>query len=90
VSVVFGGAAEEDATRRFFADNGGDWPVVVDRSGGLSVDYAVAKVPESILVSPTGLVLGKIRGGVTADELDAIIDDVERRAGAAGGAADGS
>ena len=50
--------------------------MVIDPSGRTSVDYAVAQVPESILVAPTGLVLGKIRGGVTADELDAIIDGV--------------
>ncbi len=80
VSVVFGGAAETEAARDFFDTNGGDWPVVMDPTGTLSVDYAVPRVPESILVSPTGLVLGKIRGGVTADELDAIIDSVERRA----------
>ncbi len=80
VSVVFGGSGETAAVRDFFAANGGDWPVIIDPTGTLSVDYAVPRVPESILVSPTGLVLGKIRGGVTADELDAIIDDVERRA----------
>ncbi len=81
VSVVFGGANETAAVRRFFAANGGSWPVIVDPTGTLAVDYAVAKVPESILVSPTGLVLGKIRGGVSADGLDAIIDQVERVAG---------
>jgi len=31
-------------------------------------------VPESILVAPSGVVVGKIRGGVTADGLDALID----------------
>jgi cytochrome c biogenesis protein CcmG, thiol:disulfide interchange protein DsbE len=81
VSVVFGGAGETESVRRFFERNGGTWPVVVDPTGRMSVDYAVAKVPESILVSPTGLVLGKIKGGVTADELDRIIDGVEARAG---------
>ncbi|MCC6434362.1 MAG: TlpA family protein disulfide reductase [Acidimicrobiales bacterium] len=83
VSVVYGGPAESEKARAFFDRNGGNWPVVIDPSGSLSVDYAVAKVPESILVAPTGIVLGKIRGGVTADELDAIIDDVEARAGVA-------
>jgi hypothetical protein len=79
---VFGGAGEAASAQRFFAANGGTWPVVVDPTGELAVSYAVAKVPESILVSPTGLVLGKIRAGVTADQLDSIIDDVERQAGA--------
>ncbi|MGD9753124.1 MAG: TlpA family protein disulfide reductase [Acidimicrobiia bacterium] len=82
VSVVYGGPDEADKARAFFDRNGGSWPVVVDPTGTLSVDYAVAKVPESIIVAPTGVVLGKIRGGVTADQLDAIIDDIETRAGA--------
>jgi len=80
VSVVFGGPDEARAAQQFFDRNGGDWPVVVDPTGTLAVDYAVAKVPESILVAPTGLVYGKIRGGVTADALDAIIDEAERGA----------
>ena len=51
--------------------------MVIDQ-GRIAVDYAVPKVPESILVSPTGLVYTKLRGGVTADELDGLIDSVER------------
>lgn len=82
VGVVFGGGTEADAVRRFLAANGGDWPVVVD-NGRIAVDYAVPKVPESVLVSPTGLVYAKLRGGVTADELDGIIDAVEAAAGGA-------
>ncbi len=79
VGVVFGGTNEVEPARRFLAANGGDWPVVID-SGRIAVDYAVPKVPESILVSPTGLVYAKLRGGVTADVLDRLIDDVERAA----------
>ncbi len=78
VSVLFGGSAETAAAQQFFARNGGAWPVVTDPTGSVSVDYAVAKVPESILVHPSGYVVGKIKGGVTADGLDAIIDSVDQ------------
>jgi cytochrome c biogenesis protein CcmG/thiol:disulfide interchange protein DsbE len=81
VGVVFGGASEVGPARAFMRDNGGDWPVVIDQ-GRIAVDYAVPKVPESILVSPTGLVYTKLRGGVTADDLDKLIDEVEQAAGA--------
>jgi cytochrome c biogenesis protein CcmG/thiol:disulfide interchange protein DsbE len=79
VGVIFGGESEVEPARRFLAQNGGDWPVVMD-NGRIAVDYAVPKVPESILVSPTGLVYRKLRGGVTADELDRLIDQVEEAA----------
>ncbi len=87
VSVIFGGPDEAASARAFFDRNGGDWPVVLDDNGRFAVDYAVTKVPESIIVAPSGLVLGKIRGGVTADGLDAIIDEVIARATAEGSGA---
>ena len=81
VSMVFGGPEEAASARAFFSRNGGTWPVVIDPTGIVAVDYAVAKVPESILVAPSGFVYGKIRGGVTADALDAIIDEAESLGG---------
>lgn len=75
MSVVF--SDETDAVREFIHDNGGSWPVLLDDDGSRSIDYAVVTVPESILVAPNGTVVGKILGGVTADQLDAIIDRIE-------------
>lgn len=78
VSVVF---QETDAVvREFFDDNGGDWPVVRDPDGRLAVDYAVLSVPESFLIAPNGFVVSQIKGGVTADEIDALIAAVEASA----------
>jgi hypothetical protein len=57
--------------------------VVVDDDGSRAVAYAVTQVPESVLVDPTGVVVGKIKGGVAAADLDRLIDDLE--AGARGG-----
>ncbi len=71
VSVVFNEPA--DTVRDFFAEEGGDWPVLTDPDGDIAVDLAVTGVPESFLVSPEGLVVELVRGGVTADGLDATI-----------------
>lgn len=72
VSVAFDDT-ELDAVETFFTDNGGDWPVITGGADGASLDYGVKKLPESFLVDPSGEVAVKINGGVTANELDALI-----------------
>ena len=71
VSVVFDDTTT--AVEEFFADFGGDWPVVVGDTGTTALDYGVVAVPESYLVAPSGVVAWKGVGGVTADGLDAVI-----------------
>jgi len=75
VSVLFDNTADE--ARTFFSENGGGWPVVVDDDGGVGVDYGVARVPESFLVAPTGIVVQRLVGGVTAAQLDDLIAQYE-------------
>jgi cytochrome c biogenesis protein CcmG, thiol:disulfide interchange protein DsbE len=72
VSVAFDDT-EVDKVERFFADNGGDWPVITAGAGGASLDYGVKKLPESFLVDPAGRVAVKINGGVTAAQLESHI-----------------
>jgi cytochrome c biogenesis protein CcmG/thiol:disulfide interchange protein DsbE len=79
VSVVFDDTPEEVA--EFFARQGGDWPVVIDRDGAAAVEWSVTAVPESIIVAPSGVVVTKVKGGVRAEELDRFIDDIEAAAG---------
>jgi cytochrome c biogenesis protein CcmG/thiol:disulfide interchange protein DsbE len=67
VSVVF--SDETADVKRFFQERGGDWPVVRDDDGVVATDWGVARVPESYLVAPSGLVIGKVTGGVTFDFL---------------------
>ncbi len=74
VSVAFDDT-EVDKVAQFFADNGGDWPVVTAGAAGASLDYGVKKLPESFVIDPSGTVAAKINGGVTADELDQLIAD---------------
>jgi cytochrome c biogenesis protein CcmG, thiol:disulfide interchange protein DsbE len=68
VSVVYD-ESDLGRVRDFFAERGGDWPVLSD---GLlpAVDYGVVKVPESYLVAPNGLVVQKYTGGVTQDMIE--------------------
>ena len=73
VSVVFDDDAGDVAA--FFDENGGDWPVIDGER--VILDWAVAAVPESFLVSPDGVVVAKVTGGVTADALDELIGQVQ-------------
>jgi cytochrome c biogenesis protein CcmG/thiol:disulfide interchange protein DsbE len=76
VSVVFNDPVP--VVKDFFARNGGDWPVVPDPDGGAAVAYAVTQVPESVVVDPNGIVVGKIKGGVRAADLDRLIDHLQQ------------
>lgn len=69
VSVVFDDEPENVAA--FFDEEGGSWPVV--DGGGIILDWAVAQVPESFIVAPTGVVAAKVTGGVTRAGLDDLI-----------------
>jgi cytochrome c biogenesis protein CcmG/thiol:disulfide interchange protein DsbE len=71
VSVVF--SDDLGDARRFFEQNGAPFPVIVSDDGDIALDYGVAKVPESYLVSPTGMIVAKITGGVTAEGLEEIL-----------------
>ena len=75
VSVIFDSRPQQ--VREFFAEYGGDWPVVVDPDGRTALEYGVTGVPESYLVAPDGTVLIKIEGGVTASALDDLLEQVQ-------------
>ena len=78
VSVVYD--EQPAAVKDFFERKGGDWTVFDADEGRTAVDWGVAKVPESYLVSPTGIVVERFVGGVTQRGLDATIDAYERAA----------
>ena len=81
VGVVFDDSI--DAVRRFREDEGGDWPMLTDPDGIISVDFGVAGVPESYLISPEGVVVSKIVGGILDGELESLLQQAkDRRAGA--------
>jgi cytochrome c biogenesis protein CcmG, thiol:disulfide interchange protein DsbE len=71
VSIAFDDTPQ--AIERFFAERGGDWPVLASDTGGMALDYGVRGVPESFLIAPDGRVVGLFYG-VTADGLDGAIN----------------
>jgi cytochrome c biogenesis protein CcmG/thiol:disulfide interchange protein DsbE len=74
ISVAFNEQPSE--VQAFFDANGGDWPVIAEGNGGFALEYGVVKLPESYLIAPDGTVVYKFEGGVTADGIDSIIDQL--------------
>ena len=62
---------DDDRVRveEFFADNGGEWPVVYDDRGAIAVNFGVSKVPETWVIDPYGVVRARYISRVTADFL---------------------
>lgn len=77
VSIAFDDSV--DNVERFFAERGGDWPVLAIDVGIIGPTYGVTALPETYLVAPSGRVVDKLVGasGVTADQLDARITRFE-------------
>lgn len=61
-----------DAVEEFFAERGGDWPVVYDTRSEFATRFGVAQVPETWIIDPDGIVRGRVIGELgTADFLSA-------------------
>lgn len=59
------------AARRFFAQQGGaNWPVLAVDTNTMGLDWGVAKVPETFVVNPQGIVVVKTIAEVTEADLD--------------------
>lgn len=78
IGVTFDNKADE--ARDFFADNGGDWPVIDDPENSIGVAYGVAQVPETFVIAPNGTVVRRFAGAVTRAELDELIALYEEQA----------
>ena len=57
------------AVAKWFAENGGDWPIVKDDDGAISTAFGVAKVPETWIVDPSGVVVVRHPTTITAESL---------------------
>lgn len=71
VSIAFSDSSQNVID--FFAENGGDWDVLAADTGRHAINFGVAAVPETYLVSPTGIVTTKFVGGITQADLEAEI-----------------
>jgi len=83
VSVLINDEPADAAT--FFAEHGGDWPVLTDPEGQTVVDFGVTAPPESYLIAPSGVVAAAWIGQVTQEQLDGVIAELSGSAGADGG-----
>ncbi|NLD75336.1 MAG: redoxin family protein [Acidimicrobiales bacterium] len=79
VSVVY--SDKEEDVLDFFGRFGGDWTVFDSDQGRTALDWGVARVPESYLVAPTGVVVAWFVSGVTQTELNAVIDRYTQETG---------
>ncbi len=76
VSVVFN-EPDPRPVRQFFTDRGGDWPVIYG-SPRIPIDFQVAQIPETFVVSPRGQVVAHVAGETTQAELQSIIEAFEQ------------
>jgi cytochrome c biogenesis protein CcmG, thiol:disulfide interchange protein DsbE len=72
VSVVYQDSPQ--TVQAFLAERGGDWPVLEDPSGQITLDYGVSRIPESYLIAPGGTVVAKFVRGVRSDQVTDVID----------------
>lgn len=54
---------------KWFAEQGGSWPIITDDDGSIATAFGVAKVPETWIIDPSGIVARRIITTVTADFL---------------------
>ncbi len=54
---------------QFFAERGGDWPIIYSDRDQFSVAFGVAAVPETWIVDPSGVVQLRLINKVTAEQL---------------------
>ncbi|MFV1990850.1 MAG: TlpA family protein disulfide reductase, partial [Acidimicrobiales bacterium] len=71
LSVTFGEPVEDSIA--FMEELGGDWPVLLDETGGAAVSFGVLSVPESFIVAPDGIVIDRVTGATTKAQLESII-----------------
>ena len=55
-----------ETVNAFFAERGGDWPVVIDEDGTITVAFGVAQVPETFIIDPDGFVRVRWAGAIDA------------------------
>jgi cytochrome c biogenesis protein CcmG, thiol:disulfide interchange protein DsbE len=59
----------DDAVGSWFAEHGGDWPIVKDDDGAISTAFGVAQVPETWIIDPSGVVAVRYATTITAESL---------------------
>ncbi len=66
----------DDDVRAFFAERGGEWPIVRDPKGSINVSFGVSKVPETWIIDPDGVVQIRFGGPVVASDVSAVLQQL--------------
>lgn len=68
----------DESVRQFFETyGGGDWTIVRDFDGQAMVAYGVAKVPETWIIDPNGVIRLRLISEITAAGLSSLIGDMQ-------------
>jgi hypothetical protein len=65
----------EDDMREFMSEGGYTFPVMLDEDN-VAADYGVRAIPTIVVLDPEGEVAKTVVGGMTADELSSLVDDL--------------
>ena len=71
----------DDAVVKWFADHGGDWPIVKDDNGAIATAFGVAQVPETWIVDPSGIVVVRHATTITAEFLSTELQQLRQAYG---------
>ena len=87
VSVAY--EDDADSVNKFFAEKGGDWPVLAQNTSDAGLKYGIKKLPESYLIAPDGKVVEKLYGGLDAEKVKEIQERIAAGTSGSGEAAEG-
>ena len=71
----------DDAVAKWFADHGGDWPIVKDDDGAIATAFGVARVPETWIIDPSGIVVVRHATTITAEFLSTELQQLRQAYG---------
>lgn len=71
----------DDAVVKWFADHGGDWPIVKDDNGAIATAFGVAQVPETWIIDPSGIVVVRHATTITAEFLSTELQQLRQAYG---------
>ena len=69
-----------DEVADYFAEYGGDWPVVFDDEYDFQIEFGVVQVPETWIIDPAGIVRGRVIGEIEADFLSSRLQSLRETA----------
>jgi cytochrome c biogenesis protein CcmG/thiol:disulfide interchange protein DsbE len=72
--------SSRDEVDEFFAERGGDWPIVYDVDYEFVNGFGVPLVPETWIIDPNGVVRARFISEVTADGLSAALQTIRETA----------